>query len=101
MRKLDIILSTCIVLTTLLFFYYYNKNKQKEKYYNKLTDSLELIIHNQDSIVNKFKQDTISYNKITVIIRTKYETKYERFANDTIITDDSIANYISKKIHNR
>jgi len=68
---------------------------------NHLKDSLELVIHKQDSIINKYQQDTINHNKVVKIITTKYETIYKNYNNDTIVSNDSIASYIANKIRNK
>ena len=87
-----IFLTTCVIID--------NINKTRKENTTRLTDSLNLIIKNKDSIINTFKQDTIIHTKYITLIKTKYDTIYKDFSNSSIVSDDSITNYISNKIHN-
>lgn len=100
MKYITIILSIIIVVLIYSLIKSNNVINDNSNYIKQLSNSLNLTIHNQDSIINKFKQDTINHTKIVKVINTKYEKIYIEYSNPDIISDDSITNFISSKIHN-
>lgn len=83
----------------------YNKNDYEYKRYNEIIDSLKLHILKQNSIFeNERKYYTNKIDSLTKVkskTHIKYETIFKDFSDITIVSNDSITNYISRKIHNK
>lgn len=91
----------------------YKENKIKDTLYTKylngtlypednhVSDSLQTIINYQTKIIasNDIKLDSLYKLKSAKTIT--YETTIKNYSTPSIISDDSITSYISKKLHNQ
>ena len=109
MKKAKKFIPYIIICVVVIFGYSscpsYNKNDYEYKRYNEIIDSLKLHILNQNNIFEterKYYTNKIdSLTKVKSKTYIKYETIFKDFSDITIVSNDSITNYISRKIHNK
>lgn len=113
-NKIFIIIGLLIVLFSIpKLISIYQENKIKDTLYTKylngtlysednhVSDSLQTIINYQTKIIsaNNIKLDSLYKLKSAKTIT--YETTIKNYSTPSIISDDSITSYISKKLHNQ
>jgi len=85
----------------IFFWFIYNKKQVQPIQNNRIIDSLNIIISQNTKLIKsqQLKIDSLSETKTKTF--NYYETIIKDYSNPTIVSDDSITKYISKKLHNK
>ena len=94
-------LLTILILGLLVFLSFRSFNKNSIPPTDHRIDSLNaIIVKNNEIIMSKEKMIDSLYNT-RIKTNNYYETVIKDFSNGTVVSNDSITSYISKKIHNQ
>ena len=104
MQRKDLIyISTIVILVVVLIIISLGSYSAESDIHikNKYIDSLNISILNRNKTIDIKTHEIDSLKIISSQTQITYEKNISNFYNTTIVSDDSISNYISKEIHNR